>query len=251
MIRSPAIVRCLFALALALLPATTQATTIVILRTATGLIIAADSRTTHRLGGRVVDERLTCKIRVIGDVVIAAAGRTAIGENADALVLDVEAAARRTLARRGTLAQRIEQFDRALHAQLSRVAPLLTAEDAERPFLEVVLAGLGDAGPAYYLRRFAVTGRGDRRRAARQEDTSCDACQSPIAVLGFGDTIRTALARLTPDRRQPERGSPQRARALVELEIASVPEWVGPPVDLMEVNADGPRWIERKSTCQP
>ena len=102
--------------ALALAPPILQATTIVIMRTESGLVIAADSRTTHRVGGRVVDERLTCKIHVVGDVVVVAAGRTAIGENADALVLDVAAAARQTLTRRGTLAQRVDQFDRALRA---------------------------------------------------------------------------------------------------------------------------------------
>ena len=102
--------------ALALAPPILQATTIVVLRTESGLVIAADSRTTHRVGGRVVDERLTCKIHVVGDVVVAAAGRTAIGENADALVLDVAAAARQPLTRRGTLAQRVDQFGRALRA---------------------------------------------------------------------------------------------------------------------------------------
>ncbi len=236
--------------ALALAPPILQATTIVVLRTESGLVIAADSRTTHRVGGRVVDERLTCKIHVVGDVVVVAAGRTAIGENADALVLDVAAAARQTLTRRGTLAQRVDQFDRALRAQLSQVAPLLTAADAERLFLEIVLAGPGEAGPTYYLRRFAVTGSGDRRRAVRQDDTSCDACQNPVAVLGFGDTIQTALARLAPDRRPPVRWTPEHARELVELEIAGVPEWVGPPVDIVQLDADGPRWIARKPACR-
>ena len=130
------------------------------------------------------------------------------------------------------------------------MAPLLTAADAERLFLEIVLAGPGEAGPTYYLRRFAVIGSGDRWRAVRQDDTSCDACQNPAAVLGFGDTIQTALARLAPDRRRPMRWAPERARELVELEIARIPEWVGPPVDIVQLDADGPRWIRRKPPCR-
>jgi hypothetical protein len=35
------------------------------------------------------------------------------------------------------------------------------------------------------------------------------------------------------------------AKGMVEFEIATDPAHVGPPIDVLEITANGPRWIEQ------
>jgi hypothetical protein len=38
-------------------------------------------------------------------------------------------------------------------------------------------------------------------------------------------------------------------RGLIEIEIAARSEYVGPPIDLLQIKSQGAKWIQKKAGC--
>ena len=72
-------------------------------------------------------------------------------------------------------------------------------------------------------------------------------CRREIEIFGVGET--EALMRAVREMRQFPPDLAAFGRELVTRQIRSTPEFVGPPVDIIRIAADGVHWVNRKPSC--
>ena len=247
-------VRCLVRRALTavllagLLGATPTATTIAILRTSNELVIAADSLMTL-YDGR---PQQACKIRRHGDVVFATAGLVVSSEG----VLDLPQVISNVLRRPVTWTEHVQTIEDRLQEPLLRTLRRLRREmpDEFRQrilqgfVLHVTLAAFRDGHPVLeMLEFFAETNGGDELRIRVQRKSCPDQCPRDIDVFAVGET--EAMMRELRDLRQFPPDLAAFGRDLVMRQIRSTPMFVGPPVDVIRIAADGVHWVNRKPSC--
>ncbi len=245
-------------LAAVLLPVWLRATTIVILRNSDVIVIAADSRVSN--GNLRAVPGTVCKISRAGGLVWVSAyfhSDPRSGINVDDLV-------REALATGGTGSPRAAALafeDRACKPLAEEMARLRFAHSpffraiwsGRGPFLELAFVGI-QRGLPYSLRDFWVTGlragtpcRSDSRTYIQRVDCPGSGCGMPgrtaVMVLGNHGAIQAFLPTHPQVWREP---LPAVARGLVQLEIASRPGLVGPPIDVAQVDASGFHWIARQ-----
>lgn len=78
---------------------------------------------------------------------------------------------------------------------------------------------------------------------------SCPGADCPQGVYVFNLGSSDAITRFVATTRQPALDPADLVRLLIKLEIADKPNEVQPPIDIIRVDADGPRWLSRKSEC--
>ena len=232
------------------LPVAVDATTIVLLQSEGQLILAADSKRRYEQGGNTLFEATACKLLVLGDVVFAASGFTALAGADGQGLFDVRALAGQTLSQPGRLTERVRRFDEALARELVRVRALFDVRHTTSLFLEVMLAGVTNGRPVFFIRRFEVTADADGQFAAHRIDRrSCDACRNLIEVLGHDDRIVDLLEAKTAAEIQRMAQTVETARTFIRAEIAHTPDWVGPPIDVLRLDRWGIHWEASKPEC--
>ena len=227
---------------------TPTATTLAILRTTDQLVIAADSLMTL-YGGR---PQQACKIRRHDDIVFATAGLVVSSDG----ILDAHRVIAEVLRRPVTWTEHVQTVEERLREPLLRTLRRLREEMPDEFLkqisqgfvLHVTLAAFRYGRPVLEMREFFVemNDRGGLR--LRVKRTSCPGqCSRETEVFGIGET--DAMMR---EVRDVSRFPPDLAafgRDLVTRQIRATPEFVGPPVDVIRITANGVRWVHRKPSC--
>ena len=245
----PLVRRALAAVVLAgLFGATPAATTLAILRSSSQLVIAADSLMTL-YGGR---PQQACKIQRHDDVVFATAGLVVSSGG----VLDVHQVITDVLRRSVTWTEHVQTIEQRLQEPLLRTLRRLRRERPEQFrqqivqgfVLHVTLAAFRYGHPVLEMREFFVEPNGPTELRIRVRRMSCPGqCTRETEVFGVGET--EAMMR---DVRELRRFPPDLAafgRDLVMRQVRATPAFVGPPVDVIRIAADGVQWVSRKPNC--
>ena len=228
--------------------ATPAATTLAILRTSDQLVIAADSLMTL-YGGR---SQQACKIRRHDDVVFATAGLVVSTEgvpDAHQVITDV-------LRRPVTWTEHVQTIEDRLQEPLLRTLRRLRREmpdEFRRQIvqgfvLHVTLAAFRDGHPVLEMREFFVETNGPNELRLRVTRMSCPGqCARETEIFGVGET--EAMMRDVREIRQFPPDLAAFGRDLVTRQVRATPEFVGPPVDVIRIAADGVHWVHRKPSC--
>jgi hypothetical protein len=232
-----------------------EATTLVMVGTPKHIVIATDSmagKYTRR--GRTAGT--TCKIVSGGQFVYASAGFIEdVKFNADEI-------AARSRQRKGNIGQHANWY----------------AKDAQPPFLEMmkrfhrslptsykqmissegsslvtIFAGIENGRPAVALVEFNVIN--DASGSPVQAKTKIGFCPGLFCVdpkmdfwRVFGQTD-AAIGAVTRTPRFWTGNDAADARKLVQIEIDAMPDHVGPPIDVVEINSTGVHWVEPRGSC--
>ena len=228
--------------------ATPEATTLAILRTPNQIVIAADSLMTLYAGR----PQQACKIRRHNDVVFAMAGLVVSSGG----VVDAHQMITDVLRRPVTWTEQVQTIEDRLQEPLLRTLRRLRREmpdEFRRQILQefvlhVTLAAFRYGHPVLEMREFFVETNGPNELRIRVQRMSCPGqCPRETEVFGVGET--EVMMRHAREIRQFPPDLAAFGRDLVTLQIRSTPEFVGPPVDVIRIAADGVHWVNRKPSC--
>src|SRR5215813_8289305 len=231
-----------------------RGTTIVVARTASEIVIGADSKVTDTYGNDL--KKQACKIRRIGSLFVAIEGLELdrqTGFNAP----DIASKAL-TLTPSATTSGKISVLMGFLVSELLTELSHLKAHEPQtyfkkieggQLFLRIIVAGFEKGRPLIFVRSFrAWQYNPGQIGVAIIPDDCFEDCKDTVAtrMLGETDAIE-GLPEETPDFWKA--GLSDGVRRLVETEIAARSEYVGPPIDLVRITANGAEWIQRKKEC--
>lgn len=231
-----------------------QATTIVVARTASEIVIGADSKVTNTFGNDL--NRRECKIRQVGDLFIALEGLE-IDRKTGFNVREISTAALQ-LRPAASAAEKVKILMGYLVSGLLVELPYLKSHEPEayfrkieggQLFLRIVVAGFESGRPLVFVRSFRALqyNPGQIGVAVIPDDCLAD-CKGTVATrfLGESDAIE-GLPEETPNFWRA--GLSAGVRTLIETEVAARSEYVGPPIDIVRISQNGAQWIQKKSEC--
>ena len=229
-----------------------RATTIVVARTANEIVIGADSKVTDTYGKELNSQ--VCKIQQVGDLFIAfegllrdkATGFNVPGIASRALQLKPDA----------TAAQKVNILTGFLTAELFVELTRVRRDSANefhtklegQTFLRIVIAGFEGNQPVVFVRNFRTAFVASGIGVTVIPDDCLADCQGEVVTRFLGET--DAIEGLPED--TPgfwKDGLVAGVRRLVETEIEARSEYVGPPIDLLRIDAHGAKWIQKKEEC--
>jgi hypothetical protein len=222
-------------------------TAIVAIRMEDLLVVAGDSKTT-RLDAPDVSTN-TCKIQEAAGVFFAVAGlRRSTDGN-----FDVPSLAARACRAPGTLDDKVAAFEEAMQGPLKAALVQIrdTAPDYYRgrerrhaAFVEVAFFANEGGKPRFLVRDFKA--RESEQKALSIEVGGAELSSPGFALLGEAREMRNYLeANPIVDRMHPIEG----ARALLGRAATAHPETVGLPIDVVQLDGQSVRWVDRKPEC--
>ncbi len=231
-----------------------RATTIVVARTASEIVIGADSKVTDAYGNDL--NKRACKIRQIGDLFIAIEGLE-IDRQTGFSVPEISNKALASKTSAATTDKVSVLMGYLVSGLLTELSHLKTHEpqtyfkkiEGGQLFLRIVLAGFENGRPLLFVRSFrALQYNPGQIGVAVIPDDCLDDCKGAVATrfLGESDAIE-GLPDETPDFWKA--GLSDGVRRLVETEIAARSEYVGPPIDIVRISSNGAQWIQKKNEC--
>lgn len=229
-----------------------NATTIVIARTPTEIVIGADSKVTDSYGQGVDNE--VCKIHQVGSLFVAFEGllrdkRTGfnvpdVSKRALQWKPDASAAEKVTMLTGFLTSALFEEL-----VQVRSNSPQEFQRKLEgQTFLKIVVAGFERNKPVVFVRQFRTTFIAGKVAVTVIPDDCLDDCKGEVVTRLLGETAAIdGLPEETPGFWQP--GLIPGVRRLLELQIMARSEYVGPPIDILQINARGAKWIQKKPQC--
>jgi hypothetical protein len=244
---------CLLALCcLAPVDTSRHGTAIAALRDKGEIAIAADSRVLDRFGMRQPD---ACKLRVIGDTVVAVHG-LAVDEAAD---FDLFKLAEASLSAQADLGEVLRRLASSATAPLTRAVTRVLEEDPlmlKAPGLAnnpagVVFARIERGTPKMGYVRFVTRHDAGGPLTLAPESQLCPGdCPTGIgAILVSPDTAAEAMFEHWHPEYWKHALGPQ-AIAFVETQIQGPYADIGPPVDAIRIANGRITWIARKDGCR-
>jgi hypothetical protein len=249
-LRSRALRRRWILLVVLLCPVSAFATTIVVVRTANFILIAADSKATWRGG---TGPSTVCKIYRSGDLYFAIGGLEHDGARGF-YVKDLVADGFKSVSRfeaRVTAAQ--QEISPRFLVRMNR----LRAEDPNSfkfemtdpgPQLSVAFAQMENGVPLFAVRGFEYFDAPSPRVEISGSDcpgTDCPGGVTHIEYMGKQNAIKAYYASHDVWKMDPV----VLARKLVELEIQDEPSSVGPPIAILRLDSSGATWISNGCGC--
>jgi hypothetical protein len=253
----------LVAAALVALATSVEATAIIMLRNNNRIVLAADSRWSDQTAGSMgITKRHGCKIHRSGQFWFMTSGYEGGGDQklGGPGVDSVIALVAERLKSARTLADALQSVGRAWDTMRPKVEGLvahpalqhLLRPSALGPFMQVVLAGQERGVPTVGV--FTVRIQSARPVQFSTRAASCPGtlCPGPDGFALYGASKAGAMAPLVSNPPAWLRAvDSTAARQVIDLEIAASPTFVGPPVDILVIDAGGARWVNRdpKSAC--
>ena len=230
------------------------ATTIVVARTATEIVIGADSKVTDAYGNDL--SKHACKILPVGRLVVAIEGfeiDRQTGFNlpeiaTKALQLKPDATASEKVSiLTGLLVSRL--FEELVDLQRRAPDSYSRKFAGGRAFLRFVVAGFERGRPLVFVRNFRAVQFGPQKIGITVLPDDCrDDCHGNVVTRFLGETEAIdGLPEETPGFWQE--GLINGVRRLVETEIAARSEYDGPPIDIVRIDKNGVQWIQKKPEC--
>lgn len=229
-----------------------NATTIVVARAANEIVIGADSKVTDTYG-KELDSQV-CKIQQVGNLFFAVEGLLrdkATGFNVPEIVSRAL-----QLKPDATAAEKVNILTgfltTELFAELNRVrrdsADEFHTKLEGQTFLRIVVAGFENNRPLVFVRQFRTAFVAGGMGVTVIPDDCLADCKGEVVTRFLGET--DAIDGLPEDNPGFWKGGlVAGVRRLVETEIDARSEYVGPPIDLLQINAQGARWIQKKPEC--
>lgn len=251
-VRLPSLLSSLFLLALT--ATSVRATTIVVARSATEIVIGADSKVTDTFGNDL--NKRACKILQVGNLFVAFEG-LGVDRKTGFNVPEISKAALNFRAS-GPMTEKLGVLTGFLVSELLiELAHLKTNEpetyfrkiEGGQLFLRLIVAGFEKARPLVFVRSFrALQFNPGQIGVSVIPDDCLDNCEGAVVTrfLGESDAI-DGLPEETPDFWKA--GLSAGVRRLIEAEIAARSEYVGPPIDIVRISKSGAQWVERKPEC--
>jgi hypothetical protein len=230
-----------------------SATTILVLKTSSEIVAGADSMGAYMTGAKRISNQF-CKIHSIHDFFIASAGLydTRAGQK-----LNIKELVMRVAGKGDSLSVAAKRSSDVIASALSE-----TLSDArDNDGLDNVLArgnvvtfffGFERGRPAAYVYRFSAT-KPEHSKAAFI-DSSHEGCGPQCAPAEQDPYLIHTRSQAMEDFRSKNpallRNDPAAfVRSMILFDIAANKDRSGPPVDILRVDPNGPRWIDKKSNC--
>jgi len=227
-------------------------TSIVVIRMPWVVVMGADSKTT--VEGSETSAGTACKIYQAGDLFFAVAGLTndpGRGFNAPAMI-------GRAIRNESTMEAKVKAAEEAIIEGLIKELNRLQAEDPtiyERrvraeggKVLSLAFVGFQNNESFALVRQFqAVESHPVSVRVSRE---SCPGnCSDGVRMFFLGQyrAVERYMSKRSQDTRQLS--LEEAVNHFIELEIRENPQEVGGPVDILRIDKDGPRWIQKKDGC--
>jgi len=118
-------------------------------------------------------------------------------------------------------------------------------------FLQVVMAGLENGTPTIIVMAFepSISSSGELRINVESRPCPGVACPSGFVYIFMGK--HEAIDRYLPLDPEIWKSEPVAVvQKLMEIEVTSEPETVGPPIDILRITREGPEWIQEKDMCE-
>jgi hypothetical protein len=234
-------------------PSNSLSTTVVAVKTSKEIYLGADSKVTDTFGNAA--ERRACKIVQSGRVFFAYAGFARDAKNG----FSIPEIAKRSLASGKTLSiqAKTEAMAKVIVTELTRYLPKMKDESfvtfrekiEGKTFLRIVVAGFDKGRPAIFVRLFRYGMTTDGRGGVLVSADDCDGkCSAPVTTRFLGET--DAIVGLPEESKNFwNDGFAAGIRKLIEIQIAARDEYVGPPIDILRIDAKRATWIQKKDEC--
>jgi len=241
----------LASLFLAVLHSNAHATTIIVVRLASKIYIAADGKAVRGTG----EAHQVCKILQCGPTFVSFSGHPSLPNfsalevasnacGADKNIVDcIDAFEKIAAPKIKDAAELYRILDRAKFSEMF--------EGGDRIVLQAIFAGFNGETPIVYVLEFKVTNTSDQptmiqpirhsylnRLSGNQAD-----------VLLFG---QKAAILQSPNRTLDIATIESQLRQMIQVEIKGEPALVGPPIDILRITSGGAEWVdqEKDSQCQ-
>lgn len=229
-----------------------RATTIVVARTANEIVIGADSKVTDTYGKELNSQ--VCKIQQVGNLFIAFEGL--LRDKATGFSVPEIASRALLLKPDATAAEKVNILTGFLTTELFVELNRVRRDSANefhtklegQTFLRIVIAGFEGNQPVVFVRQFRTAFVASGIGVTVIPDDCLADCKGEVVTRFLGET--DAIEGLPED--NPgfwKDGLVAGVRRLLETEIEARSEYVGPPIDLLQINAQGARWIQKKEAC--
>lgn len=229
-----------------------KATTVIAVWTPNSTFIAADGKLSHSSENSA---SAGCKVNVANNVFWAAAGLTQDTSTGYSVNRLVDKAMSEPL----SLDERISSFEAdatksltvSTNAMFKNHRSVFDRNISHSAALEVVFSGYANGINHLITLSFAARFDPDSKavRVYTTENMSCPCGESYSKTIGFHSVIDAELRRDPGILDKPtENGGA--LKQLIELQIASSPDAVGPPISIVEIQKGIPHWID-KGACKP
>jgi len=230
------------------------ATTIVVLKTQSEIVAGADSMGLYLTGNRRMSNSF-CKIHQVHDFFIANAGfyDTRAGQR-----LNIQELVTRVARKSDPLTVAVNRSSGAIAGALSQAISDAREDDGLYNVLvggNVVtfFFGFEDGKPAAYANRFSVMTQPEHSKVPLIDGTY-ESC-GPQCVPANGNpylmhTRSEAMDEFRSKNLGLLRDDPVAfVRSMIFSDMAANKDRSGPPVDILQIDRNGPKWIEKKPNC--
>jgi hypothetical protein len=230
------------------------ATTIVVLKTKSEIVAGADSMGVYITGHRGISHSF-CKVHQVHDFFIASAGffDTRAGQKLNIKEVVIGAARKSD-----PLTVAMTRSNSAIASALSQAISDAREDDGLYNVLvggNVVtfFFGFEDGKPAAYAHRFSVMTEREHSKLPLIESTH-DGCGPQCLPADDNPYLMHTRSQAIDDFHSNNRGLLRDdpvafVRGMIFFDIAANKDRSGPPVDILRIDRNGPKWIEKKPNC--
>ena len=245
------LIRAFLLVQLLAVPALLNATTIVAVRTPTDIYLGADSRVTEvRPDGRFHYEA-KCKIGQVGEIFFAGAGlygHQPTGLSIRSSLIQAQSSA-------ASLSETVERFETLYTDALERTlrsalkdSPMVYKKYFLDGHVYVYLFAFENGITRYFERIFTIQSSTDPVTVGMERHDCPPGClggEATILGIGYADVVKE----VSPDVLKT-RPPVELITELVDASIKADPaHQSGGPIDILHLNKDGGRWVQKKKEC--
>ena len=230
------------------------ATTIVVLKTQSEIVAGADSMGVFITGDKRISNSF-CKIYQVQDFFIASAGfyDTRAGQR-----LNIRELVTRVARKSDSLTVAMNRSRNAIASALSEAVSDAREDDGLYNILVngnvmTFFFGFEDGKPAAYAHRFSVMAQRDHSKGSLI-DGAHDGCGPQCVPADGNPYLMQTRSQAMDDFRSKNLGLLRDdpvafVRSMILSDIAANKERSGPPVDILRIDKNGARWVEKKPNC--
>ena len=237
---------------------------LIVVRTDSGVIIGADSK---RLRGTKEDlsyaqAELVCKIVRADNIFIASAGIAGILPYGRAKIpeqFDLTEIMNKAALNGGSIMDKADSLSKAVDGALLRISDWAKKKMPSffdkmfigKQVLQVVVAGLEKGSPAIVIMAFEPRLSPSGELKINVESRPCPGIGCPSGSVYILMGRHEAIDRYLPaDPRIWENDPAEVVRELIEIEVTSESETVGAPIDVVRITKEGSEWVQEKDMCK-
>jgi hypothetical protein len=230
------------------------ATTIVVLKTPLEIVAGAESMGVYITGDRRISNSF-CKIHQVHDFFIASAGfyDTRAGQR-----LNIKEVVTRAARKSDPLTVAMNRSSSAIASALSQAISDAREDDGlynvlGRGSVVTFFFGFEDGKPATYAHRFSVMTQREHSKVPLIDGTH-DGCGPQCVPADGNPYLMHTRSQAMDDFRFKNRGLLRDdpvafVQSMIFSDIAANKDRSGPPVDILRIDQNGPKWIEKKPNC--